>query len=281
MRRAFLTATTVLLLALGTLQAPARAAEPAPSTLKATAVGQGPVLVFLPGAGATRASWMPIARSFVDRYRIVVADLPGHGESPMLEPLTLRRVAEELEKLIAEQKSDSVILVGQAVGGLVALQVAANRPPWLRGLAIINVAPSNPLNEDQRRMMLRALDERYEELLALLYRQASLDSARSLQLHAQATLVPPATIKAYIREGIFTDLGGRMKDLPIPVLVIVTERMWPKGEDWAAVANRFGLTGIPRLQVVRVANSGSFVTADQPDSVRVWVGAFADSVLKR
>jgi pimeloyl-ACP methyl ester carboxylesterase len=254
-------------------------AEPVASSIKATALGEGPTLVFLHGVGGTRSSWMPVARNFVGRYRIVVADLPGHGESPMLDPFGIKRVAEEVEKLIAAQPTDSVVLIGHSFGGLTALQVAVDHPKSLRGLVVVDAAPSAPLNEDQRKTMLRYMDEQFDALLKMIYAGSSVDSVKAMRIHAQAALVPPAILRSYFREGLYTDLASRMKDVAVPVLLVTTDRLWPVQDSWEPVAQRFGFAGLARLQVKRFFNCGHAIMVDQPDSLRMAIAAFADSTL--
>jgi pimeloyl-ACP methyl ester carboxylesterase len=258
---------------------PALGADPAPSAIKATALGKGPAIIFLHGTGASRGAWMPLARTFAGRYRIVVADLPGHGESPMLEPFTLKRLADEVAKLVAEQPTDSVFLVGQSFGGLAALELAVAHPKRLRGLVLVDLSPTNPLSEEQRKMLLMGLDQAYDEVIRAVFTRMSVDSTRGLRIHAQATLVPPAVVKSYLYESLYNDLASRMKVITVPVLLVATERLWAKDEAWPAAAERLGYTSLARLRVRRVSDSGTYVMLDQPDTLKAMIAAFVDSVV--
>src|SRR5260221_5110486 len=59
-----------------------------PATLKTTELGHGPTIVFLHGLGGGRLQWMPVARKLLATNRVVLVDLPGHGDSTMPDPFS-------------------------------------------------------------------------------------------------------------------------------------------------------------------------------------------------
>src|SRR5207249_11560408 len=111
--RRFAMALSLLAFAAVPFAARSRAADPAPMTLKTTELGDGPALVFVPDAGMPRTVWMPTARKLVAGHHIVLVDLPGHGESPMLDPFSFAAAAEALDRVLAKQKADSTVVIGQ------------------------------------------------------------------------------------------------------------------------------------------------------------------------
>ena len=132
------------------LGARARAAEPV--TLKTTELGQGPTLVFLHDLGSGRMTWMPLARRLLGRYRVVLVDLPGHGDSPMPESFTLVAAAAALDRVLARQKAESTVVVGHGVGGVIALLEASAHPERQRALVVMAAASKSPITiPDQQR----------------------------------------------------------------------------------------------------------------------------------
>src|SRR5437773_7074860 len=145
---------TALALACGAAAMRSLAADGAPVTLKTTQIGEGPALVFVPDAGLGRTVWMPTARKLLAGHRIVLVDLPGHGESPMLDPFTLPAAAEALDQVLARLNGDSTIVIGQGVGGVIAAFAAKAHPDHLRGIVLIDVGMRAPMKiEDQQRQM--------------------------------------------------------------------------------------------------------------------------------
>lgn len=94
------------------------------------AAGSGPLLAFLHGANDQGSTWARIAPAFADRYRVVVADLAGHGQSaPADGPLALADLVAGVEAVVeAERSGGPAILVGNSLGGFLALVHALDHP---------------------------------------------------------------------------------------------------------------------------------------------------------
>src|SRR5579871_1173594 len=57
-----------------------------------------------------------------DRYRLLIPDLPGSGESSHLqEPVSIDDLAESLKALLDHEGLDSCILIGHSMGGYCTL----------------------------------------------------------------------------------------------------------------------------------------------------------------
>ncbi len=101
----------------------------------------GPLLVFLPGIGATTRYWELVVAPLADRYTLLLIDLLGFGRSP--KPWTTysvdRHVA-ELERVIAPLASlQPVTLVGHSLGARLAVSYAARHPSHVRGLVLVSM----------------------------------------------------------------------------------------------------------------------------------------------
>ncbi|NIB44889.1 alpha/beta hydrolase [Pseudomaricurvus alkylphenolicus] len=72
----------------------------------------------------------------------LAVDLPGHGESPMpLEPISISDSAKQVVALIKQQGLQDPIVIGHSMGGLVALEVAAQVPESVAGVILLDPAP--------------------------------------------------------------------------------------------------------------------------------------------
>jgi pimeloyl-ACP methyl ester carboxylesterase len=94
-------------------------------------IGSGPPMVLLHHLGGSRAVWEPVLPALAEEFDVLAVDLPGFGESPPLpadvepSPAALAEaVAGLLEGLGIEQPA----VVGNSVGGWVALELAARGP---------------------------------------------------------------------------------------------------------------------------------------------------------
>ena len=110
---------------------------------RAAASPDAPTLVMVHGFTGRKENFYPVARAFGDRYRLVIPDLPGWGES--------ERKADERygflpqsERVAAFIRSVSpgkpVVLVGHSMGGGIAALVAAGHPDLVARVALLDAA---------------------------------------------------------------------------------------------------------------------------------------------
>jgi pimeloyl-ACP methyl ester carboxylesterase len=109
------------------------------STLEA---GRGPAVVALHGLGGTKGSFLPTVAALADRYRVIAPDLPGFGDSdkPLGASYDARYFAEAVIELLDELDIDRADLIGNSLGGRIALEVGMSHPERVRRLALL--APS-------------------------------------------------------------------------------------------------------------------------------------------
>jgi pimeloyl-ACP methyl ester carboxylesterase len=97
------------------------------SRLDYTRAGSGEVIVLLHGIGLDRASWAPVRALLEPHFDVIAVDLPGFGTSPPLptnvEP-TPAELAASVAQLLDEQGVEYAHVVGNSLGGWVALELA-------------------------------------------------------------------------------------------------------------------------------------------------------------
>jgi pimeloyl-ACP methyl ester carboxylesterase len=107
--------------------------------------GNGPPLVLLHGVGANRFIWRHVSPRLGGERRVLAPDLPGFGESPPAgSGFGLGQVAAVLAEAVIEQTGGAFDLVGNSLGGAVALQLAADRPELVRRLVLAAPAGFSP-----------------------------------------------------------------------------------------------------------------------------------------
>ncbi|HEX9092345.1 MAG TPA: alpha/beta hydrolase, partial [Coriobacteriia bacterium] len=92
--------------------------------------GRGPVLVLLHGAGDQAGTWSRVVPALVKTHTLVVPDLAGHGDSaPGRGPIEVKAVYEGVVAAIDTlAPGQRVIIVGNSLGGWMAMLVARRRP---------------------------------------------------------------------------------------------------------------------------------------------------------
>lgn len=100
--------------------------------------GRGPDVVLLHGWGLHSGIWEDSAQVLSRDFRVTLIDLPGHGQSQTMHPVyTLPALA----ALVAEAAPPQAVWIGWSLGGLVAMQLALDRPMQVIALALVASTP--------------------------------------------------------------------------------------------------------------------------------------------
>src|SRR4029453_8766589 len=132
----------------GTVPAGAPARIPRARTVPAHGVdtfyleaGDGPPVVLLHGLGATNSSMLPTLADLSDDHRVLAPDLPGFGESS--KPFRAYHpgyYAAWLHEFLDVAGVERAVLVGNSMGGRVAIEMALRHPARVERLVLF--APS-------------------------------------------------------------------------------------------------------------------------------------------
>ena len=111
--------------------------------LSAYIVGKGEPIVLVHGLGGSKVTWLPVLPALSERHRVIAPDLPGHGESdkPRTD-YTPRFFARVLRRLMDEVEIDKAVLIGNSLGGRIAIELALRSPRRVSSLALLD--PSVP-----------------------------------------------------------------------------------------------------------------------------------------
>jgi pimeloyl-ACP methyl ester carboxylesterase len=111
--------------------------------------GEGAPIVLLHGPGEHATKWFRVIPDLVRSHRVIAPDLPGHGESAVIEG-AVTRVIDWLDALIDATCPTPPALVGHIVGGAIGACFAAVRPGRLSRLVLadtLGLVPFNPAPE--------------------------------------------------------------------------------------------------------------------------------------
>lgn len=98
---------------------------------KATPHGNGKTVVMIPGFGANEFSLKPMA-FFLRKKGYKTCDW-GMGQNLFLNEFRMKKLESYIESIVAE-KGEKVTLVGQSLGGLISMVLAARRPDLVEGI---------------------------------------------------------------------------------------------------------------------------------------------------
>jgi len=104
--------------------------------------GRGDPLVLLHGLGGSKISWLPMLSGLAERHRVIAPDLPGHGESdkPRGVDFSPRYYARVVRMLMDAVDMERAVLVGNSMGGRVALELALRSSRRVSAMALLDPA---------------------------------------------------------------------------------------------------------------------------------------------
>lgn len=205
-----------------------------------------PVLL-IHGIGRTLEDWSTQLPELARRHRVIALDLPGFGFSARRpEPATVASLAAGVaETLDALEEQRPVHVVGNSLGGAVALQLLADHPERVASLVLVNSAgfgtEVTPLLKVLALPVIGRLLTRRTTRLSARHLERTIYADRSLATrlrvdHALAAAERPgagaflremvhalATFNG-VREGWRRDLLRRTAEHPRPTLVVWGDR---------------------------------------------------------
>ncbi|MGH9822019.1 MAG: alpha/beta fold hydrolase [Blastocatellia bacterium] len=107
--------------------------------------GNGPILVCLHAIGHGAGDFGDLSRRLGSEYRLIGVDFPGHGNSGSDSKAACGiRYTEILTQFIDRLELDSVILLGNSIGGATAIRYAAANPGRVKALVLSNTGGLDP-----------------------------------------------------------------------------------------------------------------------------------------
>lgn len=97
--------------------------------------GQGPALILVNGASATRSTAVSAAEALAPDFTVLAYDRRGRGDSTDTPPYAIDREIEDLEALI-DEAGGSAFVFGHSSGAVLALEAARRLPGKIRKLVL-------------------------------------------------------------------------------------------------------------------------------------------------
>jgi len=92
------------------------------------------------GMAGAATNWTDFMGELAGEFSCAAVDLPGSGFSPPPAAYSIRALARTVGKVIEERLPGPAHLVGNSMGGAVALKLAATRPDLVRTLTLVSPA---------------------------------------------------------------------------------------------------------------------------------------------
>ncbi len=247
--------------------------------------GRGPDLVLLHPFPSSHAFWAPIVERFEQRYRLVMPDLRGLGESaPGEGDATMQRHAEDLRRLCDALSIGRAIFVGCSIGGYVLFEFWRRHRERFRALVLCDTK-ADPDDEAARQTRERSAEDVmlrgpelfiHQSLLKLV--GASTQRNRPDVFDAVRATTVKATAKgiAAVQRGMAQrpDSTPILGTINIPTLVLCGEEDVPTP---LAVMQAMARQ-IPRAEFDVIPAAGHFAPFERPEEFARRLRQFVDAL---
>ena len=100
--------------------------------------GSGFPVVFVHGFGEDGEVWKNQVDYLKDKAMLIIPDLPGSGQSEMIDDMSMVGMAECVKALVDFENIDKFTLLGHSMGGYISLAFAEKYPGMLNAFGLIH-----------------------------------------------------------------------------------------------------------------------------------------------
>jgi 3-oxoadipate enol-lactonase len=248
-------------------------------------LGSGPAVVLLHPFPANHDLWKPAVQAVVSRYRVILPDLRGHGDSGIGEgPATMEKHAADLARILDQEQIGRAPFVGVSIGGYVLFEFWRKYRARVEALVLCNTKAQadNPEARGARLqaatdVMERGTEPFFESMLPKLLGKTTYTARPDLVEGALRMMrkMSPEDV-AMVQRGMAErqDSVETLKTINVPTMVVTGDEDIFTGVAEAELMHQ----NIPRSQLKVIAKAGHYSPWEQPEEVGKLLRQFLDAV---
>jgi 3-oxoadipate enol-lactonase len=248
-------------------------------------LGDGPPVVLLHPFPANHELWLRAAQQLTSRYRVILPDLRGHGDSGVGEgPATMPKHAADISRVLDDAKLGRAAFAGVSIGGYVLFEFWRRNRDRISALALIDTkaAPDTPEGRAGRLrsaadVLERGVEPFIENMLPKLLGETTRHARPDLVESAQKMMLKmsPDDISLVLK-GMAErpDSITTLKTLGVPTLILVGDEdtLTPVADAELMKQNISG------SQMKVIPKAGHYAVWEQPEETGKVLRQFFDTV---
>lgn len=247
--------------------------------------GDGPPIVLLHPFPAHHEFWLPLAESLAPRYRVIMPDLRGHGDSGIGEgPATMEKHAADIARVMDDADVGRAPLLGVSIGGYALFEFWRKYRGRVAALGLCNTkAPADAAEARAARLQAandvldRGTEPFFESMIPRLLGKTTRETRPDLVDGAMRMLrkMSPEDV-AQVQRGMAErpDSTETLKTINVPTLLITGDEDILTGVNEAQLMHQH----IPGSQMRVIPKAGHYSPWEQPGEASRLLRQFLDSL---
>ena len=260
------------------------------SKLFYTSLGGGPAVILLHPTPVDHRFWMPVGEILAPKYRVIIPDLRGHGQSELGKgPITVEKLGADVGRLLDHLELGKALFAGCSIGGYTLFEIWRTMPARVEAFAFCCSRPqadtevqrarrTETISKIQERGTSDFIEGNIETLIGSAARRRSPEKVAEAREMMQAN--PVDTIVA-VQQGLAVrpDSVATAATMRIPCCIIAGgEDSGSTPADMRLLAERIRNGGYG-AEYNEIPDAGHFAPFEQPELVARILRRFFDSVV--
>jgi 3-oxoadipate enol-lactonase len=237
-------------------------------------LGEGPPVVLLHPFPANHEFWLPVARALETRYRLVLLDLRGHGDSGVGEgPATMDKHATDIARVMDAADVGRAPLIGVSIGGYALFEFWRRHRGRVAGLGLCNTkAPADSAEARAGRLhaaedvLERGTEPFFEGMIQRVLSKTTREMRPDLvdgALRMMRKMAPEDVAQVQRGMAARPDSMDTLKTINVPTLLVTGEEDILTGVKEAELMRQH----ISGSQLRVIPKAGHYSPWEQPDEV--------------
>ncbi|MGA9964568.1 MAG: alpha/beta fold hydrolase [Terriglobales bacterium] len=247
-------------------------------------LGSGPPVVLLHPFPANHDLWKPAVQALVSRYRLILPDLRGHGDSGIgAGPAVMQKHAADIARVLDHEEIGSAPFVGVSIGGYVLFEFWRKYRARVEALVLCNTKAQADTPEARAgrlqaasEVIERGTEPFFESMLPKLLGKTTYGTRPDLVDGALRMMrkMSPEDV-AMVQRGMAErpDSVETLKTINVPTLIVTGDEDILTGVAEAELMRQ----NIPDSQMKVVAKAGHYSPWEQPEEVGKLMRQFLDA----
>jgi pimeloyl-ACP methyl ester carboxylesterase len=237
-------------------------------------LGNGPAVVLLHPFPANHELWLPAVQALTSRFKLVLPDLRGHGDSGLGDgPAAMQKHAADIARVMDDAEVGRAAMAGISIGGYVLFEFWRQFRQRVAALALLNTKAQADTPEARAGrlqsaddVMARGTEPFFQTMVPKLIGKTTRETRPDLVEGALRMMrkMSPEDI-AGVQRGMAErpDSVSTLKTIDVPTLIVTGDEDLVTGPAEASLMQQ----NIPRSQMKVLPRAGHYAAWEHPEPV--------------